>query len=145
MERRNFIKNSCTVCLLGIAGLISPGFVTEASAKGSKKAYKAVCNLNNEVIIPLSLFAETNLQIVSVKDWDYDMAVHQKEDKSFAVFLLKCTHMDNELRLSQDGFVCSMHGSTYDKSGEVTKGPAEKPLEQYKGTISEDHLIITQQ
>lgn len=143
MERRSFIQKSCGICLLGMAALLSPGLIIQASAK-NKKAYKAVCNLNNEVVIPLSLFAENNLQVVSVKGWDYDMAVHQKEDKTFAVFLLKCTHMDNGLQLNQEGFVCSMHGSTYNKEGEVTKGPAEKPLEQYTATIHEDHLIITQ-
>ena len=141
MERKKFIQKSCGVCLLGMAALLSPGLVFNSSAKN--KAYKAVCNLNNEVIIPLSLFADTNLQIVSVKGWDYDMAVHQKEDKTFAVFLLKCTHMDNAIRLSADGFTCSMHGSTYNKEGEVTKGPAEKPLEQYKANILEENLIIT--
>jgi Rieske Fe-S protein len=142
MERRKFIKQSCSLCLLGMAGLIMPGLLPVASAKG-KKTYKAVCNANNEVVIPLSLFAESNIQVVSVKGWDYDMAVHQKEDKTFAVFLLKCTHMDNSIHLGPEGFVCSLHGSTYNKEGEVVKGPAEKPLEQYKGTVSEENLIIT--
>ena len=122
--------------------IVTPNLVANASAK-KKKTYKAVCNLNNEIIIPLSLFNETTLQIVSVKGWDYDIAVHQKDDTTFDVFLLKCTHMDNQVQLSSEGFICTMHGSTFMKDGSVDKGPAEKPLEQYNAHILEEHLIIT--
>jgi Rieske Fe-S protein len=71
------------------------------------------------------------------------MAVHKKEDGTYGVFLLRCTHMDNEIHLSADGFVCNMHGSTFDKSGNVLKGPAEKPLEQYRAIPNEENLVIT--
>ncbi|HTN18229.1 MAG TPA: Rieske (2Fe-2S) protein [Chitinophagaceae bacterium] len=142
MERRKFIKQSCSICLLGMAGVMIPGLLQPAAAKG-KKAYKAICNANNEVIVPLSLFEESNIQVISVKGWDYDMAVYRKEDQTFSVFLLKCTHMDNPIHLSAEGFVCSLHGSTYNKDGQVSKGPAEQALQQYKGNIHEEHLIIT--
>lgn len=128
--------------MLGMTGLFSPGLILTAAAK-NKKTYKAVQTAGNEVFVPLSLFEESNIQIVSVKGWEYDMAVHKQDDGNFSVFLLRCTHMDNAVQLSSEGFVCSMHGSTYDKSGNVTKGPAEKPLEQYHAAIIEDHLVIT--
>lgn len=142
MERRIFIRKACTACLLGMSGILAPGLLMPAAAK-NRKAYKAVQTANNEVIIPVSLFADTNLQIVRVKGWDYDMAVHQKEDGSYEVFLLRCTHMDNEIHLTAEGFICTMHGSTFDKSGAVLKGPAEKPLEQYHASVQEENLIIT--
>jgi Rieske Fe-S protein len=126
-----------------MAGVVAP-FSISAMGKGNKqKAYKAIQNEQNEVLIPLALFATQKVQVVTVKGWDYDMAVMQKEDQSYAVFLLKCTHMDNPIHLSSEGFVCTMHGSTYNQSGEVTKGPAEKPLEQYLASIRADQIVIT--
>ena len=142
MQRRVFLKRACTACLLGTVAILSPGMVLTAAAK-VKKAYKAVMTAANEVIIPVSLFAEQAMQIVSVKGWDYDMAVCKQEDGSYQVFLLKCTHMDNAVQATGSGFACSIHGSTYDQNGLVTKGPAEAPLEQYHATINEDNLIIT--
>ena len=142
MKRNEFIKKSCTLCLLGMATVLFDPFATQA--KGNKrKVIKAEQNEQNEVLIPLALFAAEKLQIVSVKGWDYDMAVVQKEDQSFAVFLLKCTHMDNPIHVSAECFMCNLHGSTYDQSGVVTKGPAEKPLEQYVARIRSEQIVIT--
>lgn len=142
MKRKEFIKQSCTLCILGMAGVLLDPFVAGAKAN-KRKVFKAEQNEQNEVLIPLALFMAEKLQIVSVKTWDYDMAVIQNEDQSFSVFLLKCTHMDNPIYVSADGFVCNLHGSSYNLSGAVTKGPAEKPLEQYVAKIRAEQIVIT--
>jgi Rieske Fe-S protein len=144
MKRRVFIKKSCTACMLGMAALVMPTLVSSASAKEKKrKPYKTELTENNEIIIPISLFVDTKMQIVTVKGWDFDIAVIQKEDLSFNVFLLKCTHMDNALKSAPEGFTCSLHGSSYNLMGDVTQGPAEKSLEQYKAIQKEENIIIT--
>lgn len=130
------------MCLLGAAGILVPGLVNMASAKD--KPYKTKVNDKNQLEIPLSIFAETNLQIIRVKDWDYDLALHKKEDGSFAAILMKCTHMDNQLIITGSGFQCNMHGSQFGKEGEVLKGPAEIPLLQYKTVINQDNIIISE-
>ncbi|PZF70799.1 Rieske (2Fe-2S) protein [Taibaiella soli] len=143
MERREFVKASCKLCLLGAAGLMLPGMINTAKA-GNDKYYKTKVNDQNQLEIPLSLFDETTLQIVRVKGWDYDLAVHKKEDGTFAAMLMKCTHMDNQLSITGSGFTCSMHGSQYDKDGKVVKGPAETPLLQYKAIINQNTIIISE-
>lgn len=142
MHRRVFLRKSCQACLLTAAGIVLPQFAIPASAK-KRKVFRAVCNEQKQVIIPAALFEDSTLQIVSVKDWTYDLAVHSKEDGSFDVFLLKCTHHDNELEITEDGFLCNRHGSMFDKTGAVTEGPAAKPLEQFPAVRSEDQIIIT--
>jgi Rieske Fe-S protein len=142
MERRVFVKKACGICLLGMAGMLTPGLMNTAIAKGNK-IYKVKLTEQNEVIVPLSLFIENKLQIVRVKDWEYDMAIQKKEDGSFIALLLRCTHMDNQIHPSNEGYICSLHGSTFDQTGNVTKGPAEIALTQYHANIKEDHLIIT--
>lgn len=130
------------MCLLSMAGMLVPGLLNTATAKNNK-VYKTSVTEQNEVVIPLSLFAENTLQLVRVKDWEYDMAVQKKEDGSFIALLLRCTHMDNQVHQSNEGYVCNLHGSTFDQLGNVTKGPAETPLTQYHANIKADNLIIT--
>lgn len=140
MERRKFLKSTCQLCLLGAAGYLLPTLSSCATSKSS--VYKTALNGNN-ITIPLSLFDQTNIQIVRPTGWFYDIAVHKKEDGTFAALLMKCTHMDNQLVLTGSGFSCSLHGSTFSKEGVVQKGPAEHPLQHYTTTIQANQLIIT--
>lgn len=144
MKRSVFIQKTCTACLVGMTGILMPNWASNAYAADKKnKPYKTALTEDNEVVIPLSLFDNSKMQIVAVKTWDYDLAVIQNEDKSFSVFLLKCTHMDNALKVGPDGFSCSLHGSTFNKLGEATKGPAENPLEQYNAVVKDNQIVIT--
>lgn len=140
MERRHFIKATCGICLLAAAGAMLPSIAAYGKDRG--KVYKTELNGNNEVIIPLELFNETTLQVVRVKKQYYDIAVHKKEDGTFDAILMKCTHMDNQLTITGEGFHCNLHGSEFDKQGAVVKGPAEQPLTMYTTTINEGNLII---
>lgn len=141
MERRKFIKATCQVCLLAAAGSVLPSFISYAGHKS--KVYKTELNENNQAIIPLALFEENKLQIVRVKKTFYDIAVHQQEDGSYMALLMKCSHMDNQLQATDEGFRCSLHGSEYDAAGVVTKGPAEVSLTKYETIINEGNLLIT--
>ena len=92
--------------------------------------------------MPLSLFEEGNLKFVRIKHWFYDIAVHKEEDQAYTAILMKCTHMDNQLNITGDGFRCSLHGSEFGKQGEVIKGPAERALKTYETTIVNENLVI---
>lgn len=43
-------------------------------------------------------------------------------------FSLVCTHLGCTVVTAADGFSCPCHGSRFDRSGNVTKGPADRPL-----------------
>lgn len=55
---------------------------------------------------------------------------------------LVCTHLGCIVKPTADGFECPCHGSHYDKEGNVTKGPAPKPLAWIKVTASGGVLIV---
>lgn len=140
MERRNFIKSTCQLCLLGVAGLALPQMLSSCNTTKSS-VYKTAID-KNKVSIPLALFAESTVQLVRPEGWYYDIAVEKHEDGTYAALLMKCTHMDNQLDVSSSGFSCSMHGSLFDKDGQVKKGPAERPLKHYRTETQEGNLII---
>src|SRR6185503_19183128 len=119
MERRTFIKTGCTLCMAMSAGLM----LNVISSCAPSIVFKTTIS-ENKIIVPLSLFAQSDLQIVRAKNYDYDIAVRKEGNNSFVALLLRCTHADNPLTNTGNGFSCSLHGSVFDKDGSVKKGPA---------------------
>lgn len=55
-------------------------------------------------------------------------AITRTADGAVNVVSLRCTHLGCRVTATEDGFACPCHGSTFDRSGRVTKGPAKEPL-----------------
>jgi Rieske Fe-S protein len=53
-------------------------------------------------------------------------------DNRFAAVSPVCTHRGCTVDLQDEHLVCPCHGSTYDRSGAVLRGPAEQPLRRYR-------------
>ena len=138
MQRRNFLTKSCKACLLGAAGYIVPQLTGCAP---SMPVYKTAVN-NNNINVPLTLFDKSTVQLIRPQGWYYDIAVRRKEDNTYSALLLQCTHQENQLTPTGNGYYCSLHGSTFDKDGNVKKGPAEQHLQEYTTTVGNNSLII---
>ena len=138
MNRKEFIKSSCNVCLLGTAAILLPALT---GCSPTYQVFKTTVN-NNQVAIPLSSFDKVNFQLVRPNGWLYDIAVQKKKDNTYSALLLRCTHKDNQLDPTGNGFHCSMHGSQFDAEGKVRKGPAERTLKQFTTSVVENNLII---
>ena len=126
------------MCLLGAAGFLFPQLTGCASTQG---VYKTEV-LNKKISIPVSIFDKSAVQLVRPNGWYYDIAVQKIENNNYSAILLQCTHQENQLDRNGNGFTCSLHGSQFDLTGKVTKGPATKSLEKYETSISNDQLII---
>ncbi len=137
MERREFIRTSCSFCLLAGSTLLAG----ELASCNPWPIYDTVMT-NHTVTVPLSLFAESHIQIVRPKDFAYDIAVQKQSDDQFVALLLQCTHADNPLNFDGSTFNCQVHGSTFDRQGEVTHGPAARSLTRMKIRILRDKLIV---
>ena len=137
MERKEFIKKSCTVCI----GLGAGWMLTELAACAHTPIYRTEI-IDHKVSVPLTSFATADLQVISVKGLDYDVAVRKEKENTYSALLLMCTHFDNALNSSGSGYTCSLHGSTYDKNGTVTMGPAEHNLKKYLTSVNETNVII---
>lgn len=137
MERRSFIKTSCSVCVAIGAGLT----LASVSSCSPTVIYRTTVT-ENKINVPLSLFAESDLQIIRPSGFENDIALRKEQNGSYTALLLRCTHADNQVSTTGNGFVCNLHGSTFTKEGEVTKGPAQRPLKKYKTEINSDTIII---
>lgn len=140
MDRKEFLKRSCHGCLFGTAGLLLPSLT--GCSPAAFNVYKTAA-ADNIIELPLSLFEKNSLQIVRPQGWQYDIAVQKKAEGNYTAILMECTHMENQLTASQNGFSCSLHGSRFNANGEVIKGPAEFPLKSYPTSIQNNKLILS--
>jgi len=124
--------------------LLTAGLILPMLPGCGPAAYQVIhTDIHDDLIdIPLTGFAQSPLQLVRPKGWLYAIAVRKKEDNTYAALLLKCTHQDNQLTASGNGFTCSLHGSSFNNEGAVTRGPAERALKQYTVTTDQTNLTI---
>lgn len=138
MERRNFISSSCKICLLGAAGFS----LTQIISCGTAFPIFKTGITNGSLNVPLNLFDKSSLQIVRPAGWYYDVAVQKNTDNSYSALLLQCTHQENQLTPTGSGYHCSLHGSDFDKQGNVRKGPAEQPLHHFETSVENNFICI---
>lgn len=53
-----------------------------------------------------------------------------------------CTHLGCTVEVQGAYLVCPCHGSTYERTGKVVRGPAERPLRRYPATLSSAQVIV---
>jgi Rieske Fe-S protein len=144
MQRRDFIKGTCKFCLLGAAGFaVALEACSPKSGAAVAEKPKSVPAQNNTALIPLSnLGTDKEYHIITVEKYPYEIAVQQRQDNTYKAILLMCTHQDNALTPTGNGYTCNVHGSKFNRDGKVMNGPAEQPLIELKTEIQSTNLLI---
>lgn len=135
MERRDFLLKGCT---LAIGGTLLTSLLQSCQ---SIPVFKTVSE-NKMLKVPLDQFKENNYLIVRPSNVSYNVAVIKKNENDFQSMMMVCTHADNPLRFNGKEFRCSLHGSLFNKNGNVEKGPAEKSLTLLKTKVENNYLTI---
>ena len=139
MERREFIKNTCSLCLAIGAGLA----VTSLDSCASSNVYKTIVS-ENKIKVPISLFTNTDFQIIRSESLEYDIALRKEtKSNSYTSMLMQCTHADNQLSWTGKGYYCNLHGSKFNSEGNVIKGPAEIAMKKLFTETTGEYIIIT--
>jgi|SRR5271157_1195849 len=60
----------------------------------------------------------------------------------FSALSLVCTHLGCTVEQRGNSFACPCHGSRYDASGNVLRGPAQKPLRSLRIQITSNNGLI---
>ena len=126
--------------MLLATGLLLPAL--SGCGPGAYQVFNATAADGGKIAVPAETFARGPLVVVRPKGSYYSIALRKKEDNTYSALLLKCTHQDNQLTAASDGFSCSLHGSAFNRDGQVTKGPAERALTAYRVTIETNSIII---
>jgi Rieske Fe-S protein len=147
MDRRKFLENVCK----SAAGLVVAGSAIDLL---SVKTIKATTRKtpNPEVReIPINLVDNPELRPVGgsyhleLEDLERDLLVIHPTKDEYLALDIKCTHRACDLGYSKEDLllVCPCHGSQFDLTGAVVKGPATKPLNYYHAELQGDEVIVT--
>lgn len=63
-------------------------------------------------------------------------------ESGFTALSLTCTHLGCTLEPNDNGFACPCHNSAFDAEGNVTHGPAVKPLRALRIEITAENKLI---
>lgn len=138
IQRRKFLTSACKACLLAGAGFL----VGDLAACSPSAKIIQLPIMQDTVRFPVSAFATENIQIVRPAGWLYDIAVRKTDADHYEALLLECTHQQNQLVVTTNGYKCNLHGSQFNLNGQVVKGPAELTLKQFPTRLDQGQVII---
>jgi Rieske Fe-S protein len=138
-----------------------------AEEKGTKEVWLAIPNVpsntrllieinNRQVIVDVKNISGKAVSIkqnevqfsqgktIAILDTsDIPFAIKRTSADAYEAFDMTCTHNGCLTNLIADNsFSCPCHGSTFDTNGEVTNGPAIKPLRKFSITYFPNHQVV---
>lgn len=138
MDRKKFIQSSCSVCAMVMVGTGVSSLLTSCA---SLPIYKGVPQLDI-IHVPMSSFVEGNLVIVRNNRLPADILLVKNTANQIHALEMKCTHHDFALNATTSGLYCTLHGSTFDLQGNVTKEPALESLKRFKVEVEEQEIKL---
>lgn len=140
MDRRKFLKTSCTLGILGAAG--AAVFIESCNkndSSGSGTPQGPTVNFNLDLTQPANSALNSSGGAVASNG-----VVVVNTSGTYIALAQSCTHNGCAVGYSQSGnnFVCPCHGGTFDINGKVTSGPPPAPLKKYGVTQNGSILTI---
>lgn len=138
MDRRKFLRTSCALGTLGVAG--AAAFI-ESCKKTSSSAAAQGPTVNFTLDLTQSSNAALNSSGGAVASHG---VIVVNTGSSYAAVAQTCTHNGCSVGYNQSAndFVCPCHGGTFDVNGNVTSGPPPAPVKKYTVTKSGNILTI---
>ena len=136
LRRREFLGLCAAVAALPVLGACASVLVRQVPLT------------NGRVELPLSQYPELRepgnaLQVLPSGETDPLIVLVDAEGKH-TVVSSECTHKGCTVEAQRDRIVCPCHGSTYDRKGEVLRGPAQRPLRRYQSQLTSDGVLVIQ-
>jgi len=131
-SRRDFLRLS-TNSLLALAGVLGIGGLFRFLSYKTDKSPQTEFDIGSAYDYPLD--SRTILAYIPA------VIIHNKE--GFKAISLECTHLGCMLEARNFGFECPCHGSRFDPSGVMLKGPAVRDLRTLRIEQADDgHLHV---
>jgi len=139
MNRKDFIKGSCGVCIA-----LSSGFVMSAILSSCKTPLGVIktTSKDNVLTVPLKEFETGDYKLVRVSNYDYDLSIQKEKDGSYTTLVMKCSHAGHPVTKTGNTYYCTLHGSQFSHAGKVLKGPASTDMTKLLSIIENDMLVI---
>ena len=145
ISRREFVADTGKKILT--AALLAPmaGFGVHAMSQSipallnpivldlNKPEYRALAAVGGAVKVPHPMAPNKPIMVTRI------------DEATVAAFSVICPHLGCKVGLPQNGIItCPCHGSTFDMTGKVTKGPAKTDLYRFDAVLDGSIVTITQ-
>ncbi len=142
MDRRKFIKASCTACLsVSAVAVILSSCKTTRYASGKLVTDGLLVN-TEEFKISGAGDKYRSFIIIRNDSLQYPLCVYRFSDTEYTALWMRCTHQGTELQASGDFLQCPAHGSEFNNKGKFTNGPADRDLRTFPVTVNKNELFI---
>ena len=143
MNRKDFIINSCTVCLSATA--ISSLFPSCSAVKyinGNLVKDGLTLSKDEFRIKQKNTTAYRSFIIIRNDALQYPVCIYRLSDAEYSALWMQCTHQGSELQASGDFLQCPAHGSEFNNRGNVRNGPADNNLRSFPVIVVNNELFI---
>ena len=79
---------------------------------------------------------------VRPEGWELPVYVLRDGADGFVALSPLCTHLGCVVEVEGSVLVCPCHGSTYERSGRVVRGPAERALRSFPTALEDDGTLL---
>ena len=143
MDRRNFLKKSCSACLSltvissMVSSCVSTKYVSGKVAKDGITIDKDDFKIKQKGGTAYSSFVIVRNEILK-----YPICIYRMNNDEYTALWMRCTHQGAELQASGDVLQCSAHGSEFNSKGQVRNGPANTALRTFPVTVTNNEIFI---
>ncbi len=143
MDRRKFIKASCTACLsVSAVAVFLSSCKTTRYASGKLVTDGLLVNTEEFIIKNKGEANYRSFIIIRNEALLYPVCVYRFSDTEYTALWMRCTHQGTELQASGDFLQCPAHGSEFNNKGKITNGPADSDLRSFPVTVNNTELFI---
>lgn len=137
MERRQFILSlerlATGLLCAGASGLV-------AGCSGLR--YVASTRDGNRLVVRRSDAGDSPHVLIEDPQLSRAVYLHRASDGTYSAVFTRCMHQGCQVEPAGDRLACPCHGSEYRLTGELLRGPAERPLQRYTVTTDSEHIYI---
>jgi Rieske Fe-S protein len=143
MNRREFVKQSCILCLSsGILPIMLSGCQTTHYVNGIVESTGIAVLKSEFTYIQKEKILFRQFIIIQNDKLEFPIYVYRFSENEYSAIWMKCSHQGAELQASGDHLQCPSHGSEFNNKGIVSNGPAERNLRSFPVSSVEDKIII---
>ena len=143
MDRREFIKNSCSTCLAAtMLGTMISSCTSTRYISGTLGKDGLFVDANEFLVRQKGKTTYHPFIILRNDALQYPVCVYRFNDNEYSALWMQCTHQGTELQAAGDRLQCTAHGSEFDSKGFVRTGPADRSLRSFPVTVLNNQIFI---
>jgi len=137
MNRREFLER-----VEGISGGVVAGGLS-LSLSGCLGFHYVNSSLSgNRLIVRQEDLQGNDFALIQPPGNHLPLYLYRVQPGAFSAVSTRCMHRGCQVEPAADHLVCPCHGSEYTNTGEVLKGPTQRPLRRFPVTVEGDAIYI---